>query len=661
MALNDQRRQQLDGIVQKMISNKEPDSNVQAVVSDFVGKYKNEPVAAVNQPAMADNSNYFDRVKNNVAADLNSRVDRTGSILARNTNPLLKGVQLFGQGAGLAANTAESVVGELPVVKPLLNAFGKGVNFLENSFPVKQIGNAIGSSKTLQNAVSAYDNNPNVKDTVDAVGNTFRLYGDAALANDIGTKIATKLSQPGAVNVGDTAVQAKLPIDEAANKLDFYKKEFSSPEAQSLLTPDQLPEAIKHASTDIGASLNKVQPGLGDKLISASPNVKSISEFSDLTQKLIDSSKPSDLVSGIAGLVTTPAKAVIGATADVAGNTGKGVVKYAISQATGLNPETISEILRNPGKFKAATTESRVEVANAVKEGLDNRLAELSDVGKNYDAIRNTPASVFIKPNIVSDVLKKYGVKLDAEGKIITTPESRPLSAGDRAGIQDFIDNYGQEPVLSNNGFLNAREKLSQLSKYDATRTNLSQSIARDLRSEYDKLGKAQIKGLSETDAVYAPERQLLGQLKKDLFDANGALKDNAISKIANVTGKGKEKLLARMEEIVPDIKERINVLKAAEDIERANGLKVGTYTRTAVGVGGLFSGNIPLIIGAIISQPQIAVQLLRGAGYVGQKVGPIIDALKAISNDVNNFRFPKPFLDNNGNLKAGLSMQHSR
>lgn len=40
--LTDQRRQQLDGIVQQMAANKEPDQNVQAVVNDFKAKYDNE-------------------------------------------------------------------------------------------------------------------------------------------------------------------------------------------------------------------------------------------------------------------------------------------------------------------------------------------------------------------------------------------------------------------------------------------------------------------------------------------------------------------------------------------------------------------------------------------------------------------------------------------
>lgn len=334
--------------------------------------------------------------------------------------------------------------------------------------------------------------------------------------------------------------------------------------------------------------------------------------------------------------------------------------KFVTSQATGLNPETITELLKNPQAFKGVTSESRVVTANAVKEALDNRLNELSGLGKEYQVLRETPQPVVVTPGGVGKVLNKYGIKLDENNKILTSAESRPLSQADRAGIQDFIDNYATEPVLSSNGLLNVREALSNLSKYDSAKTSLSTNIARDLRSFYDDLGKTQIKGLKELDAKYAPERNLLSQVKKDIIDPKtGELKDGAISKIANLTGKGKENLLNRMKEIVPDIEQRVRVIKSVEDIERAMGLKTGTYVRAAVGGGALFTGNVPVIVMSILTQPQIAVPLLKGAGYVGQKAIPIIEALKSISNDINNFRLPSQLIDQDtGGIKAGLSIK---
>lgn len=368
------------------------------------------------------------------------------------------------------------------------------------------------------------------------------------------------------------------------------------------------------------------------------------------------SSQFSKGVSAVASPVTKTASKVTDFVSPIIPKTSK----YITSQATGLNPETITELVKNPKAFKNVTPEARIETAKAVKDTLDSRLTELSGLGKEYQVLREAPQTVVVPENTLSNVLNKYGVKLNNEKKIISSAESRPLSPGDKAALQDFIDNYGKEDVLSSNGFLNVREALSNLSKYDSTKTSLSTQISRDLRAAYDDIGKTQIKGLKELDSKYAPERQLLSQLKKDLIDPKtGELKDGAISKIANVTGKGKENLLARMKEIVPDIDQRIRVVKAIEDIERASGIKTGAYTRAIVGTAGVYTGNIPAIIGAILTQPQVAVPIFKGAGLVGEKALPVLRALKSIVDDINNFRLPSQLIDEDtGGLKAGLSVK---
>jgi len=52
MPLSEQRRKQLDGIVQQMVSNKESDQNIQFVVNDFKSKYENEIQPAAKQDGL---------------------------------------------------------------------------------------------------------------------------------------------------------------------------------------------------------------------------------------------------------------------------------------------------------------------------------------------------------------------------------------------------------------------------------------------------------------------------------------------------------------------------------------------------------------------------------------------------------------------------------
>jgi hypothetical protein len=308
---------------------------------------------------------------------------------------------------------------------------------------------------------------------------------------------------------------------------------------------------------------------------------------------------------------------VVEKTAETAGK----VSRFGVSQATGLNPSTIDQILKTPGMFTAKEMAKidRESIANTVKSALDKRLEALSETGKEYDTIRKGVGKVVVPENTVSDVLGKYGIQVGENGKLITTAESVPLSSGDIASIEGFIKQYGSSQEMSGNAFLNARKALDNMAKWDANKTDVSQRISRDLRQAFDASGKEQLQGLAELDAKYAPEVKLLSGVKKKLLNPDGSLKDTAISTLANLTGKGKEQILARMEKIIPGISEKVNILKSIEDIEHAQGQKVGAYFR---GVGGALagasvSGGTGAIIGAIVASPTIAISMLRNYAKV--------------------------------------------
>jgi len=346
-------------------------------------------------------------------------------------------------------------------------------------------------------------------------------------------------------------------------------------------------------------------------------------------------------LSATAKVVTKP----VGKVVEGVGNLVSKTTKFGVSQATGLNPETISSIIKNPESFNPdlLKTTTRTDVAGTVKEAIDARLDNLSDIGSGYETIRQTPSIVTIPQGTVESVLEKYGIKV-VDGKVKSTAEAKPLTTADKTALEDFISVYGNEQQLSSNAFLNARSGLSQLSKYDAAKTGNLNVIARDLRGVYDNLGKGQIKGLAELDAKYAPEVKELNVIKKDYLQPDGSFKDGAVNKIANLTGVGKDQVLGRLEKIVPGVTQRIKILKAAEDLERASGFKVGTYLRAPLVVGGVLTGNIPAILSAIVASPEIAVKLLRAYGYTSKTAQPIIKLLYQIGNDVNNFRLPGQF-----------------
>jgi hypothetical protein len=358
-------------------------------------------------------------------------------------------------------------------------------------------------------------------------------------------------------------------------------------------------------------------------------------------------------------------KAPINAATKTVAKTGKtigGVTKFGVSQATGLSPETVTQIIKNP---KAITTAQkagldRISLASRVKEGIDLRLTDLGETGKAYETIRKSGGSVEIPTGTIDGVLGKYGLNVK-NGKIVTTAESVPLSQGDKTAIEGFIKQYGTQQKLSGNGFLNARKALSNLAEYDAAKTDISNTISRELRSTYDELGKKQLDGLEALDAKFAPEVKLLKQIKRDYLNPDGTLKDGALNKIANLTGKGKDQTLARLEQIVPNIHEDINILKALEDIEYTKGQKVGTYLRGASG-GFVLSGGNPAIAiaSAIIASPQIAVPILKAYGIITntskdiinriiskirQGIKPVAEEAQIVSDAIE--RYAKEFVEN--------------
>lgn len=317
--------------------------------------------------------------------------------------------------------------------------------------------------------------------------------------------------------------------------------------------------------------------------------------------------------------VATAVSGVIPAAAPFVRMFGK-VAKFTTSQLTGLNPETVTTLITNPKGITQAQAEglSRLNLASQVKKAFDGRLSQLTSTGKEYQAIRNAPGKFILPNNTIENVLNKYGVKVEG-GNIIVGPESTPLKPGDRRAIEDFISQYGDAKTYSSNALLNVRRALDNMASYESDKSGVSQAISKELRHVYDGYAKRFLPGLKELDAKFAPEKKIIKQLSKDFFTPEGELKDEAINKIANSVGKGKDKLLARLEELVPGITQKAQILKAIEDIGAANGQKVGTYMRAnPLVVGGSFLANPVLgFLSIAASVPSIAVPIIKSVGLV--------------------------------------------
>lgn len=97
---------------------------------------------------------------------------------------------------------------------------------------------------------------------------------------------------------------------------------------------------------------------------------------------------------------------------------------------------------------------------------------------------------------------------------------------------------------------------------------------------------------------------------------------------------KGREKVLARLEKYIPEIKEEILVLKAVEDIADAQGLKVATYTRGILVGGSALANPLLGVLAFIGTHPSVAIPLLRRYGELKRGLKGTIDT---IINKINS------------------------
>jgi len=309
---------------------------------------------------------------------------------------------------------------------------------------------------------------------------------------------------------------------------------------------------------------------------------------------------------------------------DEVGDTVKGVGEYLTTQITGLTPETVETLIKNPETITKAQADdiSRMTLARNVEEALNTRLDELASTGKEYKLIKQSDEVVQLPENALTNFIKdKYKIQVDDAGKLRKTRASYPMEDADLNALQKFIDLYGDTDVLTAEEFLNSRTAISNIAKYDQAKSNASKVVAKDLRKYLDSFGKDQITGLKELDKKFSPEKNALDALKKDLFDREGNLKASAVSQIANISGKGKEVKLERLQKLVPDIKEKARIIKVLENIEDANKITVGTYARGILAGGGLVTGSMPAIIGAIITSPSVIVPLLTKFGKITKNI----------------------------------------
>ena len=309
------------------------------------------------------------------------------------------------------------------------------------------------------------------------------------------------------------------------------------------------------------------------------------------------------------------------------------ITKSIVSQQSGLWTPSIESILKNP-ELQSKIRSWELSAARTLEEArtsIDALREWFRETGKMYDTIRKSDVKVSTN---------------EAKQVLLSQLESERLATGWKLNLVDlpvkdrwaitqalkYIDEYKWE--MTPQSALSIRQKLDDLINYKSDVGSNWQRIVTGLRAKYDEFLSQKLPWLKEIDAKYAPERQFWESIRKDIYKADGTLKDNALSVISNITNKGNEAKLARMESILPWIWEKVKALRAFEDIQASSGIKVWTYARNLSTVWLATVNPILAVWAWVATHPVVVSRVLESIGLASQKIKSILAKWKNITKE---------------------------
>lgn len=315
----------------------------------------------------------------------------------------------------------------------------------------------------------------------------------------------------------------------------------------------------------------------------------------------------------------------------------KSVAMEGAGNLIGKKGSTIKEILENPNDFTPAqiANTTRSTVAEEVETALNSKIDTLGETGAAYKPLRETPSGIKTTPDYLDNAIRD-AAKVDiVDGVIKANSSSIVRDSADIKELQSIYNTYKPDflnGTMDSNKFLNLREDLAQTANYNKGLTKNIQRVSADLRSSLNDTYRGQVKGLDLTDADYASQRAELQKLRKGFIDKDGNILESAVNKIANAAGKGKDLQLQRLEQIVPGVTRKIQILKTIEDIQKESPSFTSTLLKEGGLIGGISTGNIPLLAGtiatAILITPDRAIPILRAVGANQELIRAVVAKL---------------------------------
>lgn len=313
-------------------------------------------------------------------------------------------------------------------------------------------------------------------------------------------------------------------------------------------------------------------------------------------------------------------------SAEVIGKWTAKASEFIASQAFGIAPSTIKTIVRNPELYTQVERWiiNSEELLGQLGGKIDSKIAKIWDTGKLYEQVKKI-ANIETPIEDINNVLYKRGIKIN-NGKLDFT-DTNMADTSDLNAIQKAYDIVNTPNVNA----INMRGKLDDLINYESKTTSKWQWVIKEIRKAIDDKAKTEIPWLAKLDATYWVEVKELRAIKKDFLNADWTFKDNALSKLSNLTKKWNEAKLERVKQLLPWIENNINAIRAFEDVTLAWWQKVGAYLRWAgtVWIGALTWWPVWAVVWLLLTSPQVATNLLKWLWYTKEFITKIVNKIR--------------------------------
>lgn len=433
-------------------------------------------------------------------------------------------------------------------------------------------------------------------------------------------------------NIGGTAVggiekAARETTDNTAkfdNVVNFFKNRYGS--------LDQLEKTLYTDPVGVAADLSTVL-GVGGGALGLAGKAADVAKLGETGSILGKAGELANTASDLTNPLS-PITAGIGKLTQPALDAASG----AVGKLAGFEPSTIDAIRTNPESFtpEQIANVTREAVAKEVGTALNERITSLDETGASYKPIKDSTLEIPVSHNFLEDQLRTVAKVYVQDGKIIPTTVSK-LTKSDLPKLQDILDTYKpafQKGTLTPEEFLTLRKKLDAAAYGEnGIKNSTVAEVASQIRGKLNASYRQAVPGLEELDTKFSTQIKDLKDLRKGLIDKDGNLTDSAYSMVANASNPSNASRLARLEQIVPGITQKIKVLKAIEDIQRSMGNKVGTYgssiAKAGGAIGGLATGHLGVaatgFAAMIISEPANAVKIISIAEKLDPTVVPMV------------------------------------